>query len=105
MRFAPTAATASPAVCRTAGAREAVPAGTTDCPASGRKAMRHGKRTEKRCRKRESGMDEKKAADLLRDYLENREMLAVVYAAICLAVDRLEGDRGRSVMEYREGRV
>ena len=37
--------------------------------------------------------------------LENREMPAVVYAAICLAVDRLEGGRGRSVMEYREGRV
>ena len=46
-----------------------------------------------------------KAAKVLRDYLENREMPAVVYAAICLAVDRLEGGRSRSVMEYREGRV
>ncbi len=50
-------------------------------------------------------MNEQEAAKVLRDYLENREMPAVVYAAICLAVDRLEGDRGRSVMEYREGRV
>lgn len=50
-------------------------------------------------------MNEQEAAKVLRDYLENREMPVVVYAAICLAVDRLEGDRGRSVMEYREGRV
>lgn len=50
-------------------------------------------------------MNEREAAKVLRDYLENREMPAVVYAAICLAVDRLEGGRSRSVMEYREGRV
>lgn len=49
-------------------------------------------------------MNEQEAAKVLRDYLENREMPAVVYAAICLAVDRLEGDRGRSVMEYRDER-
>lgn len=31
-------------------------------------------------------MDEKKAAAVLRDYLENREMPATVYAAICVAI-------------------
>lgn len=96
MRFAPTEATALPAVCRTAGAREAVPAGTTDCPAKRYGATRHGKRTEKRCRRRESGMDEKKAAAVLRDYLENREMPATVYAAICVAIERLEGGTDES---------
>lgn len=51
-------------------------------------------------------MSDKQAAAALREYLENREMPAVVYAAICVAIHRLEGpvttDRPRSVMEYRE---
>lgn len=46
------------------------------------------------------------AAAVLRAYLENREMPAVVYTAICTAIRRLEGpettDRPHSVMEYRE---
>lgn len=36
-------------------------------------------------------MSDKQAAEALRDYLENREMPAVVYAAICMAIQRLEG--------------
>lgn len=51
-------------------------------------------------------MSDKQAAAALRAYMENREMPAVVYAAICVAIRRLEGpettDRPRSVMEYRE---
>lgn len=51
-------------------------------------------------------MSDKQAAAALRTYLENREMPAVVYAAICVAIRRLEGpvttDRPHSVMEYRE---
>lgn len=53
-------------------------------------------------------MSDKQAAAALRAYLENREMPAVVYTAICVAIRRLEGpeatDRPRSVMEYREVR-
>lgn len=45
-------------------------------------------------------------AAVLRDYLENREMPATVYAAICTAIRRLEGpettDRPHSVMEYKD---
>ena len=51
-------------------------------------------------------MSDKQAAAVLRDYLENREMPATVYAAICTAIHRLEGpettDRPRSVMEYKD---
>ena len=36
-------------------------------------------------------MSDKQAAAALRAYLENREMPAVVYAAICVAIRRLEG--------------
>lgn len=36
-------------------------------------------------------MSDKQAAAALRDYLENREMPATVYAAICVAIQRLEG--------------
>lgn len=36
-------------------------------------------------------MSDKQAAAALRDYLENREMPATVYAAICVAILRLEG--------------
>lgn len=46
------------------------------------------------------------AAAVLRDYLENREMPATVYAAICTAIRRLEEpettDRPHSVMEYKD---
>lgn len=51
-------------------------------------------------------MSDKQAAAALREYLENRNMPAVVYAAICTAIRRLEGpetaDRPRSVMEYKD---
>lgn len=36
-------------------------------------------------------MSDKQAAVALRDYLENREMPATVYTAICVAIQRLEG--------------
>ena len=36
-------------------------------------------------------MSDKQAAAALREYQENREMPAVVYAAICVAIQRLEG--------------
>lgn len=46
------------------------------------------------------------AAAALRAYLENREMPATVYAAICVAIRRLEEpettDRPHSVMEYKD---
>ncbi len=35
-------------------------------------------------------MKDKQAAAVLRDYLENREMPATVYAAICTAIRKLE---------------
>lgn len=41
-------------------------------------------------------MNEKKAAAVLRDYLENREMPATVYAAICVAIERLKGGTDES---------
>lgn len=50
-------------------------------------------------------MSDKQAAEALRAYLENREMPAVVYTAICVAIRRLEGPvttGPHSVMEYRE---
>lgn len=51
-------------------------------------------------------MSDEQAAVALRDYLENREMPATVYAAICVAIQRLEGpettDRPHSVMEYKD---
>lgn len=55
---------------------------------------------------KQTAQDMVTAAAVLRDYLENREMPATVYAAICTAIRRLEGpettDRPHSVMEYRE---
>lgn len=36
-------------------------------------------------------MSDKQAAAALREYLENREMPETVYAAICVAIRRLEG--------------
>ena len=51
-------------------------------------------------------MRDKQAAAVLREYLENREMPATVYTAICTAIRRLEEpettERPHSVMEYRE---
>lgn len=82
-----------------------------DCRCAGSCASRYnrlpGERTKSDAARKayRKKMNEQEAAKVLRDYLENREMPAVVYAAICLAVDRLEGGRSRSVMEYREGRV
>ena len=43
-------------------------------------------------------MDEKKAAAVLRDYLENREMPAAVYAAICVAIERWGGRREQAAV-------
>lgn len=55
---------------------------------------------------KQTAQDMVTAAAVLRGYLENREMPATVYAAICTAIRRLEGpettDRPHSVMEYRE---
>ena len=55
---------------------------------------------------KQTAQDMVTAAAVLRDYLENREMPATVYAAICTSIRRLEGpeltDRPHSVMEYRE---
>jgi len=39
---------------------------------------------------KQTAQDMVTAAAVLRDYLENREMPATVYAAICTAIDRLE---------------
>lgn len=39
---------------------------------------------------KQTAQDMTTAAAVLRDYLENREMPATVYAAICTAIDRLE---------------
>lgn len=55
---------------------------------------------------KQTAQDMTTAAAVLRDYLENREMPATVYAAICTAIRRLEGpettDRPHSVMEYKD---
>lgn len=55
---------------------------------------------------KQTAQDMTTAAAVLRDYLENREMPATVYAAICTAIRRLEGskttDRPHSVMEYND---
>ncbi len=55
---------------------------------------------------KQTAQDMVTAAAVLRDYLENREMPATVYAAICTAIRRLEGpettDRPHSVMEYKD---
>nr|DAT60205.1 MAG TPA: hypothetical protein [Caudoviricetes sp.] len=54
---------------------------------------------------KQTAQDMVTAAAALRAYLENREMPATVYAAICVAIRRLEGpettDRPHSVMEYK----
>lgn len=55
---------------------------------------------------KQTAQDMTTAAAVLRDYLENREMPATVYAAICTAIRRLEEpettDRPHSVMEYKD---
>lgn len=55
---------------------------------------------------KQTAQDMVTAAAVLRDYLENREMPATVYAAICTAIRRLEEpettDRPHSVMEYKD---
>ncbi len=39
------------------------------------------------------------------DFLDCNSVVAPVAGDVYVAVDRLEGGRSRSVMEYREGRV
>lgn len=55
---------------------------------------------------KQTAQDMTTAAAVLQDYLENREMPATVYAAICTAIRRLEEpettDRPHSVMEYKD---
>lgn len=48
-------------------------------------------------------MSDKQAAAALREYLENREMPATVYAAICVAIRKLEKQvvRGRPCVKTR----